>query len=144
MARPPVLPALDWPAVFASALTWESWLGTAEKAEHRDLLRRSLHDLILDETAGSRLARLPRKVHVLAIAETWCGDVRRHAPTLQRLADAGDRVDVRFLLIARGKAAGLYPEARKRVAERYAADPGRCEEISEILSEIEIAAATEL
>jgi thiol-disulfide isomerase/thioredoxin len=189
MRRPPVLPTLDWPAVFASALTWESWLETAEKPEHRDLLRQARKDLLLEESAGSRLAGLSRKVHVLAIAETWCGDVRRHAPVLQRLADGADRVEVRFvaradapevfkryrtnggeaipkfvffndrfvetgnwgpmsraarLLIARGKAAGLYPEARKRVAERYAEDPGRCEETSEILAEIEIAAATEL
>jgi thioredoxin family protein len=188
MPRPLLLPVLDWPAVFASALAWEPWLETAEKPEHRESLRQARRELILDEAAGKRIRNLAGKVHVLAIAEAWCGDVRRNAPVLQRLADESNRIEVRYiaradaldvfqryltnggeaipkfvffsdrfvetgnwgpmpraarLLIARGKAAQLHAEARKRVAERYAADTGRVEEISEILAELEIAAATE-
>jgi len=189
MPRPPLLAAIDWPALFATALSWEAWLEAAEKPEHREILGEARHKLPLSEAARNRLAKIGKKVHVLAIAETWCGDVRRHAPALQRLADATDRIEVRFIargnaldvfqryltnggeaipkfiflsdrfvetgnwgpmsrgarrLVARGKASGFYPESRKLVAERYAADTERSEEISEILEEIELAAATEL
>jgi hypothetical protein len=36
-------------------------------------------------------------VHVVAIAEDWCGDVVRHAPVLQRLAEAGSNLKVRYI-----------------------------------------------
>jgi hypothetical protein len=43
------------------------------------------------------LAALPRLVHVVAIAEDWCGDVVRHVPVLQRLAEAGPLLKVRYI-----------------------------------------------
>ena len=44
-------------------------------------------------------------------------------------------------LIARGKACGDVPAARRRVAELYAADPGRRETFAELRALIDVAAA---
>jgi hypothetical protein len=43
------------------------------------------------------LGALPRPVYVVAIAEDWCGDVLRHVPVLQRLAQAAPKLTVRFI-----------------------------------------------
>ncbi len=46
---------------------------------------------------AAHLAALPRSVHVVAIAEDWCGDVVRHVPVLQRMAEAATRLKVRYI-----------------------------------------------
>jgi thiol-disulfide isomerase/thioredoxin len=43
------------------------------------------------------LGALPRPAYVVAIAEDWCGDVRRHAPVLQRIAQAAPNLEVRYI-----------------------------------------------
>jgi hypothetical protein len=53
--------------------------------------------LVLEPHTRGFLAALPRSVHVLAIAEDWCGDVVRHVPVLQRMAEAAPKLQVRFL-----------------------------------------------
>ncbi len=187
MPRPPILPLLDWPAIFASGLPFSAWIRAGESPENRAAIERAIGGQALEPTDGEQLARLARPVHVVAIAEDWCGDVVRHVPVLERLARAGgDRVRVRYcargqhpevfvrfltnggeaipkfiflserfvecgnwgpmparcrLLIARGKACGDIPAARSRVAELYAADPGKREVVGELLALLEIAAA---
>jgi hypothetical protein len=51
----------------------------------------------LEPHTEAALAALPRPVHVVAIAEPWCGDVRRHVPVLQRLAQAAPLLEVRHI-----------------------------------------------
>jgi hypothetical protein len=97
MPRPPVLPVLDWKAILASGKTYEEWLETAESDEHRGAMRRALADQPLEPHVEAMLGALPRPVHVVAIAEAWCGDVRRHVPVLQRLAQAAPHMEVRYI-----------------------------------------------
>jgi thiol-disulfide isomerase/thioredoxin len=97
MPQPPILPLIDWRALFAAGLAWRPCLDIAEQPEHRTELLGSyggFHPL-----AGSveRLRALGKPVRVVAIAESWCGDVRRHIPVLQKLADAGGPVEVRYI-----------------------------------------------
>jgi hypothetical protein len=97
MPRPATLPTVDWKAVFGSGLDYAAWLAAAESAEQRDLLEAQREALALEPAVAGFLAALPRAVHVLAIAEDWCGDVVRHVPVLQRLAEAGPLLKVRYI-----------------------------------------------
>ena len=97
MPRPATLPIIDWKAVFGSGLDYAAWLAAAESAEQRDKLDAQRQALALDATVAGFLGALPRPVHVVAIAEDWCGDVVRHAPVLQRMAEAGPNLRVRYI-----------------------------------------------
>ena len=89
MPMPPILPILDWKAIFESGKTFEEWLKAAKSDQNRQALQQALASQAL-------LGALPRPVYVVAIAEDWCGDVRRHVPVLQRLAHAAPNLEVRF------------------------------------------------
>jgi hypothetical protein len=97
MPRPATLPILDWNAIFGSGLDYAAWLAAAESAEQRDKLVAQHAALTLDPGVAGYMAALPRPVHVIAIAEDWCGDVVRHVPVLQRMAEAGAQLKVRYI-----------------------------------------------
>lgn len=97
MPRPATLPLIDWKAIFGSGLPYAQWLAAAEAADQRDKLEAERAALPLDPQTAGFMAALPRPVHVVAIAEDWCGDVVRHAPVLQRLAEAGPNLKVRYI-----------------------------------------------
>ena len=97
MPRPATLPLLDWKAVFDSGQDYPAWLAAAESAEQREKLEVQRQAFALEPQAAGFLAALPRPVHIVAIAEDWCGDVVRHVPVLQRLAEAAPRLQVRYL-----------------------------------------------
>lgn len=97
MPRPATLPTLDWKAIFDSGLDWAACLAAAESAEQRDRLVVQHAALSLEPAVAGHLAALPRPVRVVAIAEDWCGDVVRHAPALQRMAEAGPLLAVRYI-----------------------------------------------
>jgi thiol-disulfide isomerase/thioredoxin len=101
MPRPATLPLIDWKTVHASGLDYGAWLAAAESAEQRDRMEIERKALVLDPPAAGFMAALSRPVYVVAIAEDWCGDVVRHAPVLQRLAEAGPNLKVRY--ISRGQ-----------------------------------------
>ena len=97
MPRPATLPVIDWKAVFESGLDYAAWLGVAEAPELRDKMEALRQALVLEPQVAGFLGALPRTVHVVAIAEDWCGDVVRHVPVLQRLAEAAPSLSVRYL-----------------------------------------------
>jgi hypothetical protein len=97
MPRPPLLPTIDWQAVHASGKSWEDWLAAAEFPEHRTRMEETERGLALDPDAEGFLKSLARPVHVVAIAEDWCGDVVRHAPALARVAAVSPKVRLRFI-----------------------------------------------
>ena len=97
MPRPATLPVIDWKAVFDSGLDSEAWLAAAESAEQRAKLVAQHQALTLEPAVKGFLAALPRPVHVVAIAEDWCGDVVRHVPVLQRMAEAGPQLKVSYI-----------------------------------------------
>ena len=96
MPRPPVLPVLDWQAIFDSGKPFETWLADAEP-DLRETMAQALAAQTLEPHVEAALAALPRPVYVVAIAEPWCGDVRRHVPVLQRMAQAAPKLYVRYI-----------------------------------------------
>ena len=98
MPKPPILPVVDWPAVFNSGIEFDAWLAAAESADHRAKMQATLDALQLDGAKEAFLKALPRTVHVVAIAEDWCGDVVRFVPVLARIAKASEgKIQVRFI-----------------------------------------------
>ncbi len=97
MPRPPVLPVLDWKGIFNNARTYDVWIAEGETPENREQMEAARKAFALDPQVEGFLNALPRPVHVIAFAEDWCGDVVRHAPVLQKMADAAPNLDVRYL-----------------------------------------------
>lgn len=106
MPRPATLPLIDWKAVFDSGQEYAAWLSAAESTEQAHEIEAQRRALVLDPTAAGFLATLPVPVHVVAIAEDWCGDVVRHVPVLQRMAEAGPNLRVRY--ISREQHPGMF------------------------------------
>ena len=97
MPRPATLPTLDWKTIFQSGQDYTTWITTGESPENRARMETLRQAQALEPQAAAFLAALPRPVHVVAIAEDWCGDVVRHVPVLRRLAEAGPNLKVRFI-----------------------------------------------
>lgn len=97
MPRPPILPLLDWKWIFQSGKTYTEWLAGGESPENQRAMEAARQSGAIDSTVQDCLAKLPRPVHVIAIAEDWCGDVVRHVPVLQKLAEVTPDLRVRYI-----------------------------------------------
>jgi thiol-disulfide isomerase/thioredoxin len=97
MPRPATIPLVDWKAVFESGQDYATWISGGESPENREKMETLRQGQQLEPQAAGFLAALPRPVHVIAIAEDWCGDVVRHVPVLQRLAEAAPNLRIRFI-----------------------------------------------
>ncbi len=97
MPKPPILPKIDWNAVFESGLEYADWLKQAENPDHVNHIKTRQSELDVPPHMAAMLAGLGRAVHVVAIAEDWCGDVVRHVPVLQRLADHAPYLHIRYI-----------------------------------------------
>lgn len=96
MPRPNVLKTIDWPSVFETAHNYESWIAAAEFPENAQSMEQKRKVVQLSEDDKSKLSSVGRPVHVLAIAEDWCGDVVRHVPVLQKIADFCPNLVVKY------------------------------------------------
>ena len=97
MPRPPILPVIDWSAVFDSGEPYELWISTAENKEHAHAMEELRKSQVLDAHVMGLLGALARPVHAIAIAEDWCGDVVRHVPVLEAMADAAPQLKTRYI-----------------------------------------------
>ena len=97
MPRPPILPVIDWKHIFHMGKDYAAWIAAAENKDHAASMEELRATQRLDPCAAAVLRALPRPVHVIAIAEDWCGDVVRHVPVLQRMAEEANDLRVRFI-----------------------------------------------
>jgi hypothetical protein len=88
---------MDWKAVFESGKGYEVWLKSGESPENRARMESARRELVLEPHVPGFLQGLARPVHVVAIAEDWCGDVVRHVPVLQKLAEGSPSLRVRYI-----------------------------------------------
>lgn len=97
MPRPPILPIIDWKTVFSSGKDYAAWIANAEKREHAEAMEALRKGQRIEPQTAALLGALPRPVYVIAIAEDWCGDVVRHVPVLQCIAEAASNLRLRFI-----------------------------------------------
>ena len=78
---------LDLRAIWEQGQTYSEWLAGCsdakrKKEEHRKELQARFRSA---PTTSQFLKLIDRPVHVLALAEDWCGDVRRNVPVIAKL-----------------------------------------------------------
>jgi hypothetical protein len=103
MPMPPILGTIDWRSVHESGKTYAEWLAGAENPDRRGRIEEGLKAQGLPAPVENLLKGLARPVHVVAIAEDWCGDVVRHVPVLERLALAAPKIQTRYISRAQHK-----------------------------------------
>ncbi|MCH2176017.1 MAG: thioredoxin family protein [Lentisphaeria bacterium] len=97
MPRPPILPILDRKTIFHSGLEYDQWLNQAEEDAHREKMLERYEQVNIPLEIQQELILIERKVNIIAIAESWCGDVIRHTPLLQRLVGQNHNLTIRFV-----------------------------------------------
>jgi hypothetical protein len=99
MPRPPLLPDPNRQAIFENGKTWDDWINTPDEPVHAERMRELHESITLDTAAVERLGKLERTVNVIAIAESWCGDVIRQVPLLIKMIEATNgKARVRFIM----------------------------------------------
>jgi hypothetical protein len=97
MPRPPILPTIDWTSVFDRGLEYAEWIEQGERLDNSAVMKEIHTAQVIPETAQVLLEGLSRPVHIIAIAENWCGDVVRHTPVLQKLCDQSEQLRIRYI-----------------------------------------------
>jgi hypothetical protein len=97
MPRPPLLPTIDWKGVIDGAQTFAEWIEQGESPENREKMKAMAAEQTLPTSAEQALGALTRDVHVIAIAEDWCGDVVRHVPVLEKIDQVAGKVHVHYV-----------------------------------------------
>jgi thiol-disulfide isomerase/thioredoxin len=87
---------LDLKSIWEKGQDWSAWMGASQPA-HRDATQKIYDEVPLSADDVASIKKLARPVHVLALAEDWCGDVRRNVPVLAKLAaENPDKLRVRY------------------------------------------------
>ena len=81
---------------FLQGLTYEAF--KAQMTRNRDRFDANERRLELDPADLAVFHGLPRPLHVLVLAEDWCGDVIDNLPILGRLAAESGKLDLRIFL----------------------------------------------
>ena len=97
MPMPPILDTIDWKSTYELGIDFATWLEEAKNDSNRGTMEKIHSKQPLSEEVMATLQQIDRPVHVIAIAEDWCGDVVRHAPILQKMADQSDHLHVRYI-----------------------------------------------
>ena len=75
---------LDLKAIWDAGQTWEAWLAAGDPAKRAEM-EKIYKEVQLSADDSKYLKGLQRTVYLLAIAEDWCGDVRRNVPVAARI-----------------------------------------------------------
>lgn len=98
MPRLPILPVPDREAIFENGKTWEDWVANPDEARQGEKIMQLYNDIQLSSDVVARLSSLDEPVRIIAIAETWCGDVIKQVPLLIRMVEATNgKAQVRFI-----------------------------------------------
>lgn len=88
---------LDLKSIWEGGRTWPQWLELSKDPAVRAAMEKNYADVEIPPAVSAYLKSLTRPVHVLAIAEDWCGDVRKNVPVVARLCAENPQVlRVRF------------------------------------------------
>ncbi|NUQ01885.1 MAG: thioredoxin family protein [Armatimonadetes bacterium] len=83
-------------AHFERALAYDAYVATADP-KHLPRWEQALGAARLTEAQAELLAGFTRKLYVLVLSGTWCGDCIRECPLYHLIAQAAPSVDLRFL-----------------------------------------------
>ena len=81
---------------FAQALPWTEYLETAQP-QHRQRWLDALERTTVRPAEAALLGSFVRRLNVLVLSGSWCGDCVRQGPILYRIAEAAPTVELRFI-----------------------------------------------
>lgn len=81
---------------FAQGMTYAAY--KAQMTRNRERLEANEQSIEFDPADLAFFQQLPKPLHVVALAEDWCGDVINNLPVLGRLAEASGKLEVRIFL----------------------------------------------
>jgi hypothetical protein len=81
---------------FAQGLTYEAY--KAQMTRNQERFQQNEQRVVLNAADLEPFKRLAAPLHVLALAEDWCGDVIDNLPILGRLAAKSGKLDLRVFL----------------------------------------------
>ena len=87
---------LDFAAKFAEGLPYEAFLDDYASDRDRAKWDAALAAAALTDSQRDLLAGFVRDMPVICLAGAWCGDCVTQCPTLHRIAQCSDRIDLRF------------------------------------------------
>jgi len=76
---------LDLRSIWEGGKTYAAWLEASTNARLKEDLEKSYSEVKLSPDDSQLLKLIDRPVHVLALAEDWCGDVRRNTPVVAKM-----------------------------------------------------------
>lgn len=87
---------MDWQAAYDRAHPYEDFLSRYGTEAHRQRWQAVYDRIRLDQAQTRLLSGFERRMHLLCLAGTWCGDCVTQGPILQRFAEAGPQLRLRF------------------------------------------------
>jgi hypothetical protein len=88
---------IDWSHVFADALPYASFLDQYANSAQRDRWQAMHARFSLTAQQRELLSGFSRRMPVLCLAGTWCGDCINQCPLFVHFANASPQIDLRFL-----------------------------------------------
>ena len=85
-----------WVRAFASAKPYADYLAESPAA-HQQRWREARSRVALSPAQRQLLAGFRRKINVLALSGSWCGDCARQCPMLAAIAESAPLIDLRFI-----------------------------------------------
>ena len=81
---------------FAKALAYQDYVATGEQV-HQDRWNEHYQAVQLAPDQLELVKSFTRKLNILFMSGTWCGDCVRQGPIVARIAQASDLIDLRFI-----------------------------------------------
>jgi thiol-disulfide isomerase/thioredoxin len=81
---------------FEKGLDYDAYVATG-KEQHQARWREMEPKIALDQEQRTRVAGLDRRVNLLVLSGTWCGDCIRQVPILRRIEEAAPALTLRIL-----------------------------------------------
>jgi hypothetical protein len=75
---------LDLKSIWEGGQTYDAWLAVSEENKRAEM-EKMYKQVPLTSADAQFLKSISRPVHILCLAEDWCGDVRRNVPVLARM-----------------------------------------------------------
>lgn len=88
---------MDWEQHFAQGLTYHDFLARHGTDVHRARWQAVYDAVSLTDEQRTLLGGFTRRMPILVVAGTWCGDCVNQCPVLQRIAEATEQIELRFL-----------------------------------------------
>lgn len=85
-----------WARSFAVAKPYEAYMADSPAA-HQQRWQESRSRISLSPAQRQLLASFRRKLNVLVLSGSWCGDCARQCPMLAAIAEASPTIDLRFI-----------------------------------------------